>query len=250
MQSHNVPTIPGYQGDDQSEATIKSKAIEIGFPVLLKASAGGGGKGMRIVRQASELDKAINEAKSEALNGFGDDTLLIEKYFDTSRHVEFQIFGDKHGNALHLFERECSITLATGEDFAKSHAMVATGHARQAAGGEGGGDQLRGRALAVGARDGDDGRGIEREAELHLAREWGTSSAELGWQWPRDIEARAENGEVEVAHVGCEVFGVLADDDGETFGLSCGDACRELGGFTLVEERYLGSVASRETSGG
>ena len=109
MQSHNVPTIPGYQGDDQSESTIKSKAIEIGFPVLLKASAGGGGKGMRIVRQESELDKAINEAKSEALNGFGDDTLLIEKYFDTSRHVEFQIFGDKHGNALHLFERECSI---------------------------------------------------------------------------------------------------------------------------------------------
>ncbi|MBK9328332.1 MAG: acetyl-CoA carboxylase biotin carboxylase subunit [Sphingobacteriales bacterium] len=109
MQSHNVPTIPGYQGDDQSEATIKAKAIEIGFPVLLKASAGGGGKGMRIVRQESELDKAINEAKSEALSGFGDDTLLIEKYFDTSRHVEFQIFGDKHGNAIHLFERECSI---------------------------------------------------------------------------------------------------------------------------------------------
>jgi acetyl-CoA carboxylase biotin carboxylase subunit len=109
MQSHMVPTIPGYQGDDQSEATIKAKAIEIGFPVLLKASAGGGGKGMRIVRQESELDKAINEAKSEALSGFGDDTLLIEKYFDTSRHVEFQIFGDKHGNALHLFERECSI---------------------------------------------------------------------------------------------------------------------------------------------
>ena len=109
MQSHNVPTIPGYQGDDQSEATIKAKAVEIGFPVLLKASAGGGGKGMRIIREAKELDKAINEAKSEALNGFGDDTLLIEKYFDTSRHVEFQIFGDKHGNALHLFERECSI---------------------------------------------------------------------------------------------------------------------------------------------
>lgn len=109
MQSHNVPTISGYQGDDQSEATIKAKAIEIGFPVLLKASAGGGGKGMRIVRQESELDKAINEAKSEALSGFGDDTLLIEKYFDTSRHVEFQIFGDKHGNAIHLFERECSI---------------------------------------------------------------------------------------------------------------------------------------------
>ncbi|MFN8281987.1 MAG: acetyl-CoA carboxylase biotin carboxylase subunit [Chitinophagales bacterium] len=109
MQSHDVPTIPGYQGDDQSEATIKAKAIEIGFPVLLKASAGGGGKGMRIVREEKELDKAITEAKSEAKSGFGDDTLLIEKYFDSSRHVEFQIFGDKHGNALHLFERECSI---------------------------------------------------------------------------------------------------------------------------------------------
>ncbi|HNM32778.1 MAG TPA: biotin carboxylase N-terminal domain-containing protein, partial [Chitinophagales bacterium] len=109
MQAHNVPTIPGYQGDDQSVKTIKTKAVEIGFPVLLKASAGGGGKGMRIVREEKELDKAIAEAKSEALNGFGDDTLLIEKYFDSSRHVEFQIFGDKHGNALHLFERECSI---------------------------------------------------------------------------------------------------------------------------------------------
>lgn len=109
MQEHGVPTIPGYQGDDQSESVIKSKAIEIGFPVLLKASAGGGGKGMRIVRQEKELERAIAEAKSESLSGFGDDTLLIEKYFDTSRHIEFQIFGDKHGNALHLFERECSI---------------------------------------------------------------------------------------------------------------------------------------------
>lgn len=109
MQANGVPTIPGYQGEDQSEKTIKQKALEIGFPVLLKASAGGGGKGMRIVRQENELDRAINEAKSEAKSGFGDDTLLIEKYFDTSRHVEFQIFGDKHGNALHLFERECSI---------------------------------------------------------------------------------------------------------------------------------------------
>jgi acetyl-CoA carboxylase biotin carboxylase subunit len=109
MQAHNVPVIPGYQGGDQSVAVIKQKAIETGFPVLLKASAGGGGKGMRIVREEKELDKAISEAKSEAQNAFGDDTLLIEKYFDTSRHIEFQIFGDKHGNAIHLFERECSI---------------------------------------------------------------------------------------------------------------------------------------------
>lgn len=109
MQQYDVPTIPGYQGEDQSHATIRAKAIEIGFPVLLKASAGGGGKGMRIVRSEAELDKSIEAAKSEALNGFGDDTLLIEKYFDSARHIEFQIFGDKHGNAVHLFERECSI---------------------------------------------------------------------------------------------------------------------------------------------
>ena len=109
MQFHQVPTIPGYEGDDQSENMFKTKAIEIGFPVLLKASAGGGGKGMRIVYKESEFAKAFSGAKNEALNGFGDDTLLIEKYFDTSRHIEFQIFGDKHGNAIHLFERECSI---------------------------------------------------------------------------------------------------------------------------------------------
>ncbi|MCB9032962.1 MAG: acetyl-CoA carboxylase biotin carboxylase subunit [Chitinophagales bacterium] len=109
MQSNGVPTIPGYQGDDQSEVTIKQEAIKIGFPVLLKASAGGGGKGMRIVRAENELDKAIQAAKNEARNSFGDDTLLIEKYFDASRHIEFQIFGDKQGNAVHLYERECSI---------------------------------------------------------------------------------------------------------------------------------------------
>ncbi|MCO5234122.1 MAG: acetyl-CoA carboxylase biotin carboxylase subunit [Chitinophagales bacterium] len=109
MQKYGVPTIPGYQGEDQSHSVIRQKAIEIGFPILLKASAGGGGKGMRIVRSEPELDKSIEAAKSEALNGFGDDTLLIEKYFDSSRHIEFQIFGDKHGNAIHLFERECSI---------------------------------------------------------------------------------------------------------------------------------------------
>lgn len=109
MQQYDVPTIPGYQGEDQANDVIYKKAVEIGFPILLKASAGGGGKGMRIVRTEAELEKSIVAAKSESLNGFGDDTLLIEKYFDSARHVEFQIFGDKHGNAVHLFERECSI---------------------------------------------------------------------------------------------------------------------------------------------
>jgi len=109
MVKHEVPVVPGYDGKDQSVTMLKKKAIEIGFPVLLKASAGGGGKGMRIVRDEKSLEKDIEGAKREALNAFGDDTLLIEKYFDSARHIEFQIMGDKHGNVIHLFERECSI---------------------------------------------------------------------------------------------------------------------------------------------
>lgn len=109
MMKHDVPVVPGYDGKEQSVATLKKKAVEIGFPVLLKASAGGGGKGMRIVREEKSLEKEIEGAKREALNAFGDDTLLIEKYFDIARHIEFQIMGDKHGNVIHLFERECSI---------------------------------------------------------------------------------------------------------------------------------------------
>jgi acetyl-CoA carboxylase biotin carboxylase subunit len=109
VSKHNVPTIPGYNGADQSVETLSKEAIKIGFPVLLKASAGGGGKGMRIVREEKNLQKEIEAAKRESLSAFGDDTLLIEKYFDSSRHIEFQIFGDKHGNALHLFERDCSV---------------------------------------------------------------------------------------------------------------------------------------------
>jgi acetyl-CoA carboxylase biotin carboxylase subunit len=104
-----VPTIPGYNGKKQDNDVLFKEAVKIGFPVLLKASAGGGGKGMRVVRKKTELKGAIEAAKREALNAFGDDAMLIEKYFDSSRHVEFQIFGDQHGNAIHLFERECSI---------------------------------------------------------------------------------------------------------------------------------------------
>ncbi|MCO5249379.1 MAG: acetyl-CoA carboxylase biotin carboxylase subunit [Chitinophagales bacterium] len=131
MSKNGVPVIPGYQGEDQSEATIRQKAIEIGFPVLLKASAGGGGKGMRIVREEKELDKAISAAKSEALNAFGDDTLLIEKYFDSSRHIEFQIFGDKHGNAVHIFERECSIQRRYQKIVEESPSPIMTDDLRQ-----------------------------------------------------------------------------------------------------------------------
>ncbi|MDX2002592.1 MAG: biotin carboxylase N-terminal domain-containing protein [Chitinophagales bacterium] len=104
-----VPTVPGYDGNDQSLDALKYHASEVGYPLLLKASAGGGGKGMRIVRDGRNLEKEIEAAKREALSAFGDDTLLIERYFEGARHIEFQIFGDKHGNTIHLFERECSI---------------------------------------------------------------------------------------------------------------------------------------------
>ncbi len=109
MRSHGVPVIPGYQGEDQRIATLTKAAGEIGFPLLLKATAGGGGKGMRIVEAVEGLEKAIESAKREALSAFGDDELIIEKYIAQGRHIEFQIFGDRHGNALHLLERECTI---------------------------------------------------------------------------------------------------------------------------------------------
>lgn len=109
MRQHEVPVIPGYQREDQSIETLSSEAVKIGFPVLLKAAAGGGGKGMRIVEAEKELEASIDAAKREASSAFGDDELIIEKYFPSSRHIEFQIFGDQHGNAIHVLERECSI---------------------------------------------------------------------------------------------------------------------------------------------
>ena len=109
MQAANVPTVPGYQGDDQSTENLSQQAIKIGFPVLLKAAAGGGGKGMRIVNTKEELTKSIEAAKRESLSAFGDDELIIEKYIASGRHIEFQIFGDQHDNAIHILERECTI---------------------------------------------------------------------------------------------------------------------------------------------
>ena len=109
MQKHNVPVVPGYQGTDQKMETLKKAALDVGFPLLLKATAGGGGKGMRIVHSEKELDKAIEAAKREAMSAFGADELIIEKYITSGRHIEFQIFGDQQGNAIHLLERECSI---------------------------------------------------------------------------------------------------------------------------------------------
>jgi acetyl-CoA carboxylase biotin carboxylase subunit len=109
MIKAGVPVVPGYNGADQSAARFKKEAEKIGYPVLLKASAGGGGKGMRIVNKGDELEVAIEAASREAQKSFGDGTLLMEKYFASAKHIEFQIFGDEHGNYTHFFERECSM---------------------------------------------------------------------------------------------------------------------------------------------
>jgi 3-methylcrotonyl-CoA carboxylase alpha subunit len=109
MEKAGVPLVPGYHGEAQDEATLAKAADKIGFPVLVKASAGGGGRGMRIVRSAGELAAAIVSAKREAKAAFGDDRMLIEKFVENPRHIEVQIVGDSHGNLLSLFERECTL---------------------------------------------------------------------------------------------------------------------------------------------
>ncbi len=109
MARHGVPVVPGYSGLDQSDDALIEAAVGIGFPVLIKASAGGGGKGMSIVRGVDEMVAALAQARRVAGAAFGDATLLLERYVESPRHVEVQIFGDRHGNAMHLFERECSI---------------------------------------------------------------------------------------------------------------------------------------------
>jgi 3-methylcrotonyl-CoA carboxylase alpha subunit len=109
MGHAGVPLVPGYHGDAQDAETLRTEAQRIGYPVLIKASAGGGGKGMRIVTDAAELPDAITGAKREALASFGDDRVLIERYLQRPRHVEIQVFADTHGNCISLFERDCSV---------------------------------------------------------------------------------------------------------------------------------------------
>ena len=109
MEQAGVPLVPGYHGEAQDEATLAKAADKFGFPVLVKASAGGGGRGMRIVRSAGELGAAIVSAKREAKAAFGDDRMLIEKFVENPRHIEVQVIGDSYGNLLSLFERECTL---------------------------------------------------------------------------------------------------------------------------------------------
>jgi 3-methylcrotonyl-CoA carboxylase alpha subunit len=109
MESAGVPVVPGYHGAVQTNAVLAVEAARVGFPLLVKASAGGGGKGMRIVRAPGELEAALASARREAKSAFGDDRVLIERYLERPRHIEFQVFGDAHGDVIHLWERECSI---------------------------------------------------------------------------------------------------------------------------------------------
>ncbi|MDQ3080297.1 MAG: acetyl/propionyl/methylcrotonyl-CoA carboxylase subunit alpha [Pseudomonadota bacterium] len=109
MIAAGVPVTPGYLGADQSPVTLKTEAEKIGFPILIKAVAGGGGKGMRRVDEAADFDDALDSCKREAASSFGDDRVLLEKYILSPRHIEVQVFGDSHGNVVHLFERDCSL---------------------------------------------------------------------------------------------------------------------------------------------
>lgn len=109
MEKADVPLVPGYHGDDQNPDLLRQAANDMGYPVLLKAAAGGGGKGMRSVYAESEFDEALAAAKREAINGFGDDHMLVEKYLLQPRHVEIQVFCDNAGNGVYLFERDCSM---------------------------------------------------------------------------------------------------------------------------------------------
>lgn len=109
METAGVPLVPGYHGETQDLETFRAAAARIGYPVLLKATAGGGGKGMKVVEQESELAQALASAQREALSSFGDSRMLVEKYVLKPRHVEIQVFADQHGNCLYLNERDCSI---------------------------------------------------------------------------------------------------------------------------------------------
>jgi len=109
MEAAKVPLVPGYHGADQNPELLQREADRIGYPVLIKASAGGGGKGMRAVSKAEDFMAALESCKREAINSFGDDAVLVEKYVQRPRHIEIQVFGDTQGNCVYLFERDCSV---------------------------------------------------------------------------------------------------------------------------------------------
>merc|ERR1719433_629381 len=109
MSEANVPVISGYHGEDQSLEKLRAEADNIGYPVMIKAVRGGGGKGMRISMTEEQFDDQLDSAKREAMKAFGDEVMLLEKFVVDPRHIEVQVFGDQHGNYVYLFERDCSV---------------------------------------------------------------------------------------------------------------------------------------------
>jgi acetyl-CoA carboxylase biotin carboxylase subunit len=131
MEQAKVPVIPGYHGEKQDNESLVEEGKKIGFPLLVKAAAGGGGKGMRIVHSENNLLESIEGAKRESKSSFGDDTVFLEKYLDKPRHIEFQILADEYGNTIHLFERECSIQRRHQKIIEESPSPVMTSKLRE-----------------------------------------------------------------------------------------------------------------------
>ena len=134
VQQAGVPVVPGYHGSKQDPDFLRQKAYEIGYPVLIKAVAGGGGKGMRRVEKAADFDAALASAQREAQNAFGDPRVLVEKYVLSPRHIEIQVFADSHGNVVHLFERDCSLQRRHQKVIEEAPAPGMTPEMRQAMG--------------------------------------------------------------------------------------------------------------------
>src|SRR5690606_4470225 len=134
MEQAGVPLVPGYHGADQDPHLLKHEADRIGYPVLIKASAGGGGKGMRAVEKAEDFAAALASCQREARNSFGSEAVLIEKYVQRPRHIEIQVFGDTHGNCVYLFERDCSVQRRHQKVLEEAPAPGMTPELRQAMG--------------------------------------------------------------------------------------------------------------------
>ena len=134
MQAAQVPLTPGYHGENQDPLFLNQQADKIGYPVIIKASAGGGGKGMRIVSESHQFMEALASCKREALNAFANDQVLVEKYISRPRHIEVQVFADTHGNTVHCFERDCSVQRRHQKVLEEAPAPGMTAQQRQAIG--------------------------------------------------------------------------------------------------------------------
>src|ERR1700722_6566663 len=134
MERAGIPTVPGYHGEAQDEARFAAEARRIGYPVLVKAVAGGGGRGMRVVAEPAGLAAALDAARREALSAFGNGRLILERYLDRPRHIEVQVFGDNHGQLVHLFERDCSAQRRHQKVLEEAPAPALDDHVRRALG--------------------------------------------------------------------------------------------------------------------